>query len=139
MAMQRDQLIWGAPDPVNLACSVNRGTMGYSVRAMLAATAKYLDKGTVPPSAPRIERQANGDLARDADGLAKGGLRHPFVQVPVALNRSTSDDCVNWGTYQPWTDEKIRSRYVSHGTYINQVKAWANFEVSQGLDDPPGP
>jgi hypothetical protein len=59
-------------------------------------------------------------------------LRHPFIQVPVALNRATNDDCIDWGTYQPWSDEKIRSRYPTHDDYVQKVRAWAGYEVSEG-------
>lgn len=133
--MQRDLYAPGLPDPVNTACSVNRGTMGYSVRAMTHHTQRYLETGKVPPSAPRIARTEDGeDLERDEDGHVVGGLRHPFIEVPVATNTANFDnrDCVNWGRYAPWSDEKIRSRYASHSTYVAKVRRWAQHEVARG-------
>ncbi len=130
--MQRDQFVSGIPDPVNTGCSVNQGRVDYSVRAMLHHTRAYLETGAVPPSAPRIERTEDGDVARDQDGLVRGGLRHPFVEVPVALNRATTDDCINWGHYEAWSAEKIVARYPTHCDYLRKVRAWAEHEVSRG-------
>jgi hypothetical protein len=122
----------GVPDPVNTTCSVNRAPINYTDDAMLYWTQQYLTTGVEPPSAPRIVRTSSTDFTpvRDADGLAEGGLRHSFVQVPVALN--TSQGCPFWGTYTPWSAAKIQSRYPTHCDYVDKVAAWDSYEVSQG-------
>ena len=99
---------------------------------MLYWTRKYLTTGAVPPSAPRIERTSATDNTpvRDADGLIMGGLRHSFIQVPVALN--TSQGCPFWGTYTPWIAAKINSLYPTHADYVNAVTAWDTYEVKKG-------
>ncbi len=130
--LQRDQGAVGAPDAVNMACSVNRGSADYSSRAMSEWVSRYFKDGTLPPSAPRIERDADGNIVRDENGLTKGGLRHPFIAVPVSLNRSDSTDCPLWGQYRPWTAAKIKSLYPTHDDYVRKVAAWAKFEVSKG-------
>src|SRR5439155_20429576 len=44
---------------------------------------EWVDKGTVPPRAERIA--ANGNtIAVEENGNAKGGIRNPYVDVPVA-------------------------------------------------------
>ena len=100
--------------------------------AMLYWTRKYLTTGAEPPSAPRIKRTSSTDSTpvRDANGLVEGGLRHSFMQVPVALN--TSPGCPFWGTYMPWSSAKIQSMYPTHGNYVSQVTSWDNYEVSKG-------
>jgi Alpha/beta hydrolase domain len=120
----------GAPDGVDAACSVNRGSTDYSARALAYWTQRYLEDGRLPPSVPRIERDAAGEPVRDEHGLAKGGLRHPFVQVPVAFN--TGEQCPLFGKHEPWSNEKIRSLYRSHCEYVTKVRAWADHEVKQG-------
>jgi hypothetical protein len=120
----------GAPDAVNAACSVNRGRVDYSGRAMAHAIQRYLDRGTVPPSAPRIERTEGGDVARDENGLAIGGLRHSFVEVPVAYN--SAEGCPLWGTYEAWPPEQIRSLYPTHADYVARVRSWTGLEVKRG-------
>jgi alpha/beta hydrolase family protein len=130
-AMQmRDNNAPTAPNAVNIACSVNRGSVDYSAHAGMYWTQRYLTKGDLPPSAPRIERNADGSVKRDANGLAIGGLRHPFVQVPIALNQATG--CPLWGLYKSWPAEKVVATYPTHADYVSKVTAWANVEVKEG-------
>jgi alpha/beta hydrolase family protein len=119
-----------APNAVNIACSVNRGSVDYSARAGMFWTQRYLTTGELPPSAPRLVRNADGSVKRDANGLAMGGLRHPFVEVPIAYN--SSEGCPLFGTYKSWTAAKIVSMYPTHSDYVDRVTAWAGHEVSAG-------
>jgi Alpha/beta hydrolase domain len=127
---RRDLTVPSPLSPVVAQCSVNRGTVNYSADALTYWGERYLKSGKMPPSAPRMKRDANGNLVRDANGLAEGGLRHPFIQVPVAFN--SGEGCVLWGVYQPWPNTKIRSMYTSHCDYVTKVKNWADYEVSKG-------
>jgi hypothetical protein len=122
-----------APSPlaaVAQQCSINRGSVDYSSRAMSYWVKEYLEKGTLPPSAPRMRRDESGGLVRDDNGLAQGGLRHPFIEVPVAFN--SGEGCVLWGEYREWEPEKIRSMYPTHCEYVSRVTEWANHEVEKG-------
>jgi hypothetical protein len=130
--LQRDDATAGVPDAVNVACSVNRGSADHSARALSHWVERYFKSGTLPPSAPRIKRDENGDIVRDANGLAVGGLRHPFIEVPVALNRAETGDCPLWGHHRAWTSDKIKSLYKTHADYVQKVRDWANHEVSKG-------
>jgi hypothetical protein len=127
---QRDVFSSAAPNAVNIACSVNRGPTYYSSRALSHWVNRYLATGKLPPRAPRITLDARGGIARDANGLAKGGLRHASVEVPVAYNSSTG--CPLWGTYTPWSAAKIRSLYPTHRSYARKVSAWTAEEVRRG-------
>jgi Alpha/beta hydrolase domain len=120
----------GAPDAVGTACSINRGRVDYSARALAHAIQRYLDDGVLPPRAPRIERDAAGEVVRDEHGLAVGGLRHPFVEVPVAYNGATG--CPLYGTYEAWSAEEIRALYPTHAAYVRKVRRWADHEVRRG-------
>ena len=128
--LQRDHVGAPAPDALNAACAVNRGSVDYSARALAYWTEEYLEKGTLPPSVPRIERDENGDVVRDEHGLAVGGIRHPFIEVPVAHN--AAEGCPLWGTYKSWSADKIKSLYPTHAEYVDQVTDWANQEVKLG-------
>src|SRR3954449_2349739 len=110
------------PDPLNMGCSVNRGSVDYSARALSEWVDRYFEHGTMPPSQPRITVDASGAVVRDANGLAVGGVRQPFIEAPVALNRSDNTDCPLWGLYRPWTKAKVQSLYKTHDAYVTAVK-----------------
>jgi len=122
----------GLPDPLNSACSVNRGSVDYSARALSDWVDRYFQTGELPPSQPRVTLDASGNVVRDANGLAEGGVRQPFVQVPVALNRSDTTDCPLWGLYRPWTSAKVKSLYATHADYVQKVKQAADADVANG-------
>jgi len=117
-------------DAINDACSVNHGSVDYSSRALSHWVTRFLQTGKLPPHAPRVKTDSSGNIVRDANGLAEGGLRHVFVQVPVGYNSSTG--CPLYGTYTPWSASKIRSLYRTHASYVNHVRLWSEDEVDRG-------
>lgn len=127
--MRENGLPWG-PDAVNIACSMNRGRVDYSARALMFHMQRWLEAGITPPSAPRIARTKDGEIKRDDNGLAIGGIRHPFVEVPIALNDNSV--CPNFGHYEAWSAEKIRELYPTRADYVSKVAAWAGYEVARG-------
>ncbi|MCE7796681.1 hypothetical protein LWE61_08920 [Sphingobium sufflavum] len=64
-------------------------TQHYVVQAALAGLDGWLRSGKAPASTPRLELATGGTegvaptLAVDANGLAKGGIRTPWVDVPT--------------------------------------------------------
>src|SRR5438067_3992440 len=127
---QRDGTAPPGVDPIGTACSVNHGSVDYSSRALSRWVTRYLRTGQMPPRAPRVKLDSSGGIARDGNGLALGGLRHPFIQVPVGYN--SSQGCPLYGDYQAWSATKIRSLYPTHAVYVGKVHAWADREVSRG-------
>lgn len=107
------------PDAAGAACSMNRGTSDYTHRMHLLHLHLWLRFGIVPPSGPRLSRDAGGALLRDADGLALGGIRYPFVAVPVSYN--SSGGCPLFGQYRPWSREKILGLYPTRDAYVDAV------------------
>lgn len=130
---QRDLFGPGVPNGINAACSVNHGAVDYSTRALTHWVSRYLRTGKMPPArahAPRIKTDASGNVVRNSDGLAEGGLRHVFAQVPVAYEAATG--CPLFGTYEPWSAAKIRSLYPTHADYYRKVRTWSANEVRRG-------
>lgn len=118
------------PDAAGAGCSMNRGTSQYTHRMSLAQTQRWLEDGTVPPSGPRLSR-AGTSLDRDANGLAIGGIRYPFVEVPIAYN--SAEGCPLFGQYAPWSRAKILSLYPTEEDYVTQVDAVVDARVAEGL------
>ena len=127
---QRDGTLPPGPDPIDTACSVNHGSADYTSRALSKWTTRFLRTGRMPPRAPRVKTDSSGMIVRDSNGLARGGLRHVFLQVPVGYNSSTG--CPLWGTYTPWSATKIRSLYKTHRAYVKRVIRWTRHEVARG-------
>ena len=86
-------------------------------RMVRAAAAGGLDN---PPIQPRLDRDTGGDLLRDADGHALGGIRYPDIHVPVGLN--TSEGLALFGIFDPWTAEEIVARYPTRQLYLGLVE-----------------
>jgi hypothetical protein len=130
-AQSRDAAGMPLPDPVNAGCSVNRASSEYSFAAAILHLERWIQDGTLPPIADRIERGTDGNIVRDEHGLAKGGVRHPFVEVPIARNDSTG--CPLYGNYAPWPREKILAEYPTKTEYLEKVSAHVDWEVANGF------
>jgi hypothetical protein len=112
---------------ISCASPINAGPMTYVLRASIGALNTWVAKGTPPPKAPRL--QTTGDAAApfvlDANGNAKGGIRTPEVDVPVAtlsgLGQSGSNFCGIFGTTKPFDAAKFASLYPTHSSFL---KAW---------------
>lgn len=114
--------------------------------AAYAALDRWVTRGVAPATAPPIEVSDPGPPAtvvRDADGIARGGVRLPAVTVPIALNdgenapaslqNPLSVFCVLYGTHAPFDQAKLDSLYRSHGAYVSRVAKAAHRLVEAGL------
>jgi len=101
---------------------VNAGPHHYVAAAALVALERWVQDGVAPPHAPRL-RTAHGAIARDASGNARGGIRTPEVDAPVAtLSGSASDaGCGIYGTTTAFTADQLARRFPSHAAF---VRAW---------------
>jgi hypothetical protein len=94
----------------------------------------WVRHGDAAPSAPRLEVISPGppaDIARDALGIARGGIRLPSVAVPTELNdginRPANLDtplnqfCVLYGTNRPFTADQQEGLDRSPADYRRQV------------------
>jgi hypothetical protein len=77
------------------------------LQAALAHLDRWAGGGTPPPEAPRLELGGDASpLALDALGLAKGGLRSPWVDAPTAVlsgfGQTGSEFAFLFGTTRPF-------------------------------------
>jgi len=106
---------------VNLACGMNRGTTQYSSRNGLHWLNLWVRGEGTPPIAPRIARNESGSQIRDENGNVVGGLRYPFIEVPLATNASTG--CPLFGSHVSWSKAKILGLYPTRADYVDRVAA----------------
>lgn len=124
-------------DPGQLVCIVE-GTqfpLRYAVMAALHHLDIWVKTGRLPPVGPRYEFNADGSLARDADGNALGGIRLPPIEVPVAAYRS--DLCNLGGITIPFTEVELAGRYPTHADYFCKMKAATARSLAEGFLLPP--
>jgi hypothetical protein len=79
----------------------------YVLQAALAHLERWTGGGAPPPEAPRLELAGTtGPLALDAHGIAKGGIRTPWVDVPTAVlsgfGQSGTEFAFLFGTTRPF-------------------------------------
>ncbi|MEV3933532.1 alpha/beta hydrolase domain-containing protein [Streptomyces sp. NPDC049944] len=105
------------------------------IAAAYAHLERWVERGVLPPAAPPLEFAADGTKARDADGLARGGIRLPQVEAPTALNTGDNTGetfCVLFGTHLPFTGEQLNRLYPSHTRYVARVAAAGASAVREG-------
>jgi hypothetical protein len=114
----------------------------------LANLEQWVREGTMPPKADRIQVD-NDVIVRDEFGNAKGGLRSPYVDVPVktykpmsipcptcepmALCLSCSPWCVILGNMVPFDEVQLKQLYGNHDGYVNKFNAAADKMFRDGF------
>ena len=99
----------------------------YVINAQYDHLVRWVTDGTAPPTAPKLEFITNGEtqvIARDARGIALGGIRLPEIDVPTALNSGANSGatfCGLYGTYQPYDAETLRTLYPARSDYVTAV------------------
>jgi len=116
--------------------TTNNGPGKPIVQTAFAALHDWIIDGTQPPESPRIEVGDDGEIVRDQDGIALGGIRTPAVDVPISVlsgaNNSEAIICVLFGSEAPFTPEELTARYGDQSSYVGQVEASAQAAVDSG-------
>jgi len=120
---------------------INDGPMHVVAKAAWHDLKAWVDDGTAPPNAPRIDvkvEQGKPVVQRDADGIALGGIRTPPVDVPVAALSGTEGPnrsviCLLLGSSKPFTDARLQQLYSSRGDYDQKFAADADKVIDAGF------
>lgn len=88
----------------------------YVLQAALAHLDRWAAGGPPPPEAPRLELHgAEGPLVLDELGLAKGGVRSPWVDVPTSVlsgfGQSGTEFAFLFGTTRPFDAATLERLY----------------------------
>ena len=102
---------------------INQVSIAPVVDAALHHLDRWLREGTVPPRQPLIDFEGQPPaVVRDADGLARGGIRLPPVEVPVAHNSAIqkSPDVFArlMGSHVPFSAERLDELYPTREEYL---------------------
>ncbi|TCJ33719.1 MULTISPECIES: alpha/beta hydrolase domain-containing protein [unclassified Parafrankia] len=124
-----------------LGCgAINNAPMHVVVKAALHALEEWVSEGTLPATAPRLEVTQNSppQVARDADGIARGGVRTPPVDVPVDVLSGTpgpnpSVICSLFGSTTPLPAERLTALYSSSDAYLQKYTTAADSTIKAGF------
>lgn len=121
------------------ACpSINRGPQREVVHAAFAALRSWAAGGEPAASGSPLELEGDA-IVRDERGNARGGIRTPAVDAPIAAH--TGDGslgvaegiCGIFGEYQPFEPETLAELYPTHQDYVDAVTESANTAVDAGF------
>ncbi|HKP55894.1 MAG TPA: alpha/beta hydrolase domain-containing protein [Polyangiales bacterium] len=121
-----------------LAEGQNRIALTPYYDAALHALTPWVDAGIRPPSQPLIEFTGGNEpkVVRDQHGIAKGGIRLPQVEVPVATNSSIPINADYPGSLRgsnaPFGAAKLTALYGNEATYLERFEAAAHRAVRAG-------
>jgi hypothetical protein len=111
----------------------------YFAEAGAAALFRWVEDGTAPMRADRIETERVGtvsDIARDDVGNALGGVRSPYVDVPLA-SYAPSDVpgplCALAGVETPLPADELADRYPDLLAYVEAFQASLDETVADGF------
>ncbi len=131
-----------APGFVDCPAPVNSGPHHFVQKAALAALNRWVRDGIAPPSAPLLEVLPGPPIAfaLDANANARGGVRTPQVDVPIATfsgNGSGSIVCVLFGSTVPFDEAKLATLYPDHDAYVSAFNEATDRAVAAGFILPP--
>jgi hypothetical protein len=105
--------------------SINQVSVAPVVDAALHHLQAWLVAGTPPPVQPRIDFEGDPpQVLRDDNGIARGGIRLPQVEVPLAHNSALqqSPDVFSRlvGYHRAFPVEQVREFYGTRDTYLDR-------------------
>ena len=98
----------------------------------------WINGGPPPPMQPPIAvAGASPAILRDAHGNARGGVRLPDVEVPIATYHGLGDGAAGlMGRTVPFSPEKLKALYPTHADYVRKVSAAADAAGKGGVIPP---
>jgi hypothetical protein len=99
---------------------------------------RWLTDGTPPPVQPRLEFAGDPpQVVRDAHGIAKGGIRLPQVDVPIATNsaipRAADIFAYLRGSWRPFNADKLHALYGDKVAFRTEFESAAKRAVEAGV------
>lgn len=116
---------------------VNTGQQAYVVRAALRHLEAWARGGDAAPSADRLE-VVDGAFVLDDVGNARGGVRTPAVDAPVALLRGDTEPgapviCQLFGSTIPLDAGALRDLYADREDYLTAYAAATDAAIAAGF------
>jgi hypothetical protein len=126
----------------SLGCTkpVNDGPQHVVVQAAFGAFAKWLNSGTLPPTADRLilKDTTPATFVLDTNGEASGGVRTPAVDVPVSTLSGVPPVgvipiCSLFGSSVPFTRQHLLQIYGSRSAYLARYQSSLDKAIKAGF------
>jgi hypothetical protein len=117
----------GAPHATGGGSGCDEGSSSfptaYFTRAVAALLVAWVEDGSTPPDADRLELAVDDDVSEaavDEVGNALGGVRSPFVDVPLSRYEvhQSGTSCRSVGVETPLPKDELVRRYVDPVSYM---------------------
>ncbi|HIO17521.1 MAG TPA: hypothetical protein EYN10_03565, partial [Gammaproteobacteria bacterium] len=106
---------------INCDLPINTGPMNFVISAAVHALNEWVRTGVPPATTDRLQatdfKLYNPEFVRDDIGIARGGIRTPFVDAPLATLSGTGNAgdggwfCQLFGTTRPLDTKRLNSLY----------------------------
>ncbi|HVN51002.1 MAG TPA: alpha/beta hydrolase domain-containing protein [Acidimicrobiales bacterium] len=127
-------------DAIDAGVPMNRAPMHLVVKAAMHALEKWVRTGQAPPTAPLIEVNdaVPPQIVRDDDGIAKGGIRLPVVEVPVEVLSGIPGPkeailFALFGSTLPLREGRLAELYTSREDYLARYTRAAGAVIDGGF------
>jgi hypothetical protein len=134
------RLVGSVADTMNCGLPINDGPMHFIAKAAFSSLDTWVRSGVAPPTAQRLETTSANPpaLVRDADGIARGGVRTPLVDVPVDVlsgiaGPSPNVICILSGSTKPLSEARLAELYASQDDYAQRYSAATDASIEAGF------
>lgn len=133
-----DRFALGAlSDQLGCPAPINDGPQHLVAKAALRALDAWVRDGTAPPESDRLAVEGAA-YVRDQDGIVRGGIRTPLVDVPVdALSGDSTPggplQCLLFGSTTPIPDARIAELYGDPAAYLQAFEESADESIAAGF------
>jgi hypothetical protein len=128
----------------NCDSPINTGPQHWVVENAAYRLHLWVKQGTAPAKAPRLRVASTSPFAfaLDRNGNARGGIRTPQVDAPIAklsgLGQSGASFCRIFGTTVPFSTAQLAALYPTHGKFSREWKRATAAAVEAGFISPAG-
>jgi hypothetical protein len=115
----------------------------FVVNSAIDKLVTWSNGGAAPPTGPRGVYTDPTTIERDSLGIAKGGIRLPEVDIPVAVNTGVNSArpggapfsvfCGLLGSYEVLPDSTLTSLYRDYGDYVDRTAPAVQAVADQGF------
>lgn len=110
----------------------------YAMQAAIRQLHHWLDTSAPPASAPPLQIADDGSLVLDANGIARGGLRTPWVDVPTVrltgVGNSGSPVAGFVGVGEPFDAARLAELYPNgKAGYLSRFEASLDTAIANGF------